>query len=29
VLARARSALAELGIPPPLDLVRIERRAAG
>ena len=29
VLARARSALAELGIPPPLDLVRIEHRAAG
>lgn len=29
VLARARSALAELGLPPPLDLVRIERRAAG
>jgi DNA-binding SARP family transcriptional activator len=29
VLSRARSALAELGIPPPLDLVRIERRAAG
>ncbi len=29
VVARARSALAELGIPPPLDLVRIERRAAG
>ncbi len=27
VLARARSALAELGVPPPLDLVRIERRA--
>jgi DNA-binding SARP family transcriptional activator len=29
VVARARSALAELGIPPPLDLVRIERRAVG
>ena len=29
VVARARSALAELGLPPPLDLVRIERRAAG
>jgi DNA-binding SARP family transcriptional activator/tetratricopeptide (TPR) repeat protein len=29
VLARARSALAELGLLPPLDLVRIERRAAG
>ncbi len=29
VLARARTALAELGLPPPLDLVRIERRAAG
>jgi DNA-binding SARP family transcriptional activator len=29
VLARARSALAELGLLPPLDLVRIERRATG
>ncbi len=29
VLARARSALAELGLPPPLDLVRFEHRAAG
>ena len=29
VLARARSALAELGMLPPLDLVRIERRAVG
>lgn len=29
VVARARSALAEVGLPPPLDLVRLERRAAG
>ena len=28
VVARARAALAELGLPPPLDLVRIERMGA-